>query len=101
MIGIEIVRDQKTKEKAADLRNHIVDRAFYHGLCILGAGENTLRLSPPLMIDQQQADAALAIVEKCLHEAESQGLRNPRGFPAIPWRPAVIAAATGFSFLFN
>ncbi len=72
MIGIEIVRDQKTKEKAADLRNHIVDRAFYHGLCILGAGENTLRLSPPLMIDQQQADAALAIVEKCLHEAEAK-----------------------------
>jgi len=72
MIGIEIVRDQKTKEKAADLRNHIVDRAFYHGLCILGAGENTLRLSPPLMIDEQQADAALAIVEKCLHEAEAK-----------------------------
>lgn len=72
MIGIEIVRDQKTKEKAADLRNHIVDRAFYHGLCILGAGENTLRLSPPLMIDQEQADAALAIVEKCLHEAEAK-----------------------------
>ncbi len=72
MIGIEIVRDQKTKEKAADLRNQIVDRAFYHGLCILGAGENSLRLSPPLMIDQQQADAALAIVEKCIHEAESK-----------------------------
>jgi 4-aminobutyrate aminotransferase len=72
MIGIEIVRDQKTKEKAADLRNHIVDRAFYHGLCILGAGENTLRLSPPLMIDQEQADAALGIVEKCLHEAEAK-----------------------------
>lgn len=72
MIGIEIVRDQKTKEKAADLRNHIVDRAFYHGLCILGAGENTVRLSPPLMIDQEQADAALAIVEKCLHEAEAK-----------------------------
>jgi 4-aminobutyrate aminotransferase len=72
MIGIEIVRDQKTKEKAADLRNHIVDRAFYQGLCILGAGENTLRLSPPLMIDQEQADAALAIVEKCLHEAEAK-----------------------------
>jgi 4-aminobutyrate aminotransferase len=72
MIGIEIVRDQKTKEKAADLRNHIVDRAFYQGLCILGAGENTLRLSPPLMIDQEQADASLAIVEKCLHEAEAK-----------------------------
>jgi len=72
MIGIEIVRDQKTKEKAADLRNHIVDSAFYNGLCILGAGENSLRLSPPLMIDREQADAALAILEKCMQEAESK-----------------------------
>ena len=41
MIGIEIVRDQQTKEKAAELRNCIVDLAFHKGLCILGAGENT------------------------------------------------------------
>jgi 4-aminobutyrate aminotransferase len=72
MVGIEIVRDQKTKEKAPDLRNQIVDRAFYHGLCILGAGENSLRLSPPLMIDREQADAALAILEKCIQEAEAK-----------------------------
>ena len=72
MIGIEIVRDQKTKEKAPEFRNHIVDRAFYHGLCILGAGENSLRLSPPLMIDREQADAALTILEKCIQEAESK-----------------------------
>ena len=32
MIGIEIVRDQRTKEKAADLRNAIVDLAFHKGL---------------------------------------------------------------------
>ena len=66
------MRDQKTKEKAPDLRNQIVDRAFYHGLCILGAGENSLRLSPPLMIDREQADAALAILEKCIQEAETK-----------------------------
>ena len=72
MIGIEIVRDQKTKERAADLRNFIVDRAFYNGLCILGAGENSLRLSPPLMIDRQQADCALGILGKCLQEAEKK-----------------------------
>jgi 4-aminobutyrate aminotransferase len=72
MIGIEIVHDQKTKEKAADLRNHIVDLAFRRGLCILGAGENTLRLSPPLLIDREQADAALAILEQCIHDVESK-----------------------------
>ena len=72
MIGIEIVRDQKTKERGADLRNQIVDLAFRRGLCILGAGENTLRLSPPLLIDREQADAALAILEKCIQEVEDK-----------------------------
>src|ERR1700716_275235 len=72
MVGIEIVRDQKTKEKATDLRNFIVDRAFYQGLCILGAGENSLRLSPPLMIDREQADVALSILQKCIQEAEAK-----------------------------
>ncbi len=47
MIGIELVRDQKTKERAPEERDRIVDMAFERGLLILGAGENTLRLSPP------------------------------------------------------
>jgi len=72
MIGIEIVRDQRTKERAADLRNAIVDMAFHKGLLILGAGENTLRLSPPLVIDEEQADFALRTLEECLREAEKK-----------------------------
>ena len=69
MIGVEIVRDRRTKEKAADLRNFIVDLAFQKGLCILGAGENTIRLSPPLLIDEAQADFAVRTLEECLVEA--------------------------------
>jgi len=72
MIGIEIVRDQRTKERAADLRNAIVDMAFHKGLLILGAGENTLRLSPPLVIDEEQADFAVRTLEECIREAEKQ-----------------------------
>jgi 4-aminobutyrate aminotransferase len=72
MVGIEIVRDQRTKERAGDLRNVIVDSAFYKGLCILGAGENTIRLSPPLLIDEEQADFALNTLEECFREAEKK-----------------------------
>jgi 4-aminobutyrate aminotransferase len=50
MIGIEIVRDQKTKERAGEFRNDIVNRAFEKGLLLLGAGENSIRVAPPLMI---------------------------------------------------
>jgi len=72
MIGIEIVRDQRTKERAADLRNAIVDMAFHKGLLILGAGENTIRLSPPLVIDEEQADFAVRTLEECIREAEKK-----------------------------
>lgn len=72
MIGVEIVRDRRTKEKANDLRNDIVELAFHTGLCILGAGENTLRLSPPLLIDEEQADFAIRTLEECITEVEKK-----------------------------
>jgi 4-aminobutyrate aminotransferase len=70
MIGVEIVRDQKSKEKAPDLRTKIVDAAFSKGLLILSAGECTFRLSPPLMIDVEQADFAVKTLEECIKEVE-------------------------------
>ena len=70
MIGVEIVRDQKTKEKAADLRDAVITKAFQKGLLTLSAGENSIRISPPLLIDQEQADFAIRTLEDCLREAE-------------------------------
>ena len=72
MIGVEIVRDQKTKERAKGLRDAIVDSAFHKGLLILGAGENVVRLSPPLLIDEEQADFALKTLEECIGETEKK-----------------------------
>jgi 4-aminobutyrate aminotransferase len=59
MIGIELVKDQKTKEKAPELRNRIIDAAYHKGLLILGSGENTVRFCPPLVIDEEQAEFAV------------------------------------------
>jgi 4-aminobutyrate aminotransferase len=70
MIGIEFVRDQKTKEKATDLRNKLVQMAFHKGLLVLGSGDTTLRLCPPLVIDEAQADFALDTLEACITELE-------------------------------
>jgi 4-aminobutyrate aminotransferase len=70
MIGIEIVRDQKTKEKASDLRNRLVQMAFHKGLLVLGSGDTTLRIAPPLLIDEEQADFALSTVDAGISEVE-------------------------------
>jgi len=70
MIGVEIVRDQKTKEKAPELRNQIVQLAFHKGLLLLGSGDTTLRICPPLLIDEEQADFAVRTLDACISEAE-------------------------------
>ena len=70
MIGVEIVRDQKTKERAGDLRDAIVDMAFEKGVLLLGAGENTIRIAPPLLIDEEQAAFAAQTLGACISEAQ-------------------------------
>jgi 4-aminobutyrate aminotransferase len=64
MIGIELVRDRETKERAQDLRDAVVERAFKRGLLVLGAGENAIRLCPPLLVTREQADFAMDVLEE-------------------------------------
>ena len=72
MIALELVRDQKTKERASEERNAVVDAAFQRGLLVLGCGPNSLRLMPPLVIDQEQADCALELLEDALSSVEAK-----------------------------
>lgn len=66
MIGLELVRDQASREKAPELRDRVLQTAFERGLLVLGAGENTVRLCPPLTITRDQADFAVETLEACL-----------------------------------
>ena len=66
MIGIEIVRDQTTKERAPELRDRVEMLAFERGLLVLGCGPNSLRLCPPLVITREQADFAMDVLEDCV-----------------------------------
>ncbi|MBZ5726255.1 MAG: acetyl ornithine aminotransferase family protein [Acidobacteriia bacterium] len=73
MIGIELVRDQGTKEKAPELRDRVVNLAFERGLLVLGAGDNTIRLCPPLVITRDQCDFAIDTLEQCLQTVMAHG----------------------------
>jgi len=69
MIGVELVRDQQTRERAKDIRDRVLQMAFERGVLVLGAGENSLRLSPPLTITRDQAGFAVDVLEECLKTA--------------------------------
>jgi 4-aminobutyrate aminotransferase len=76
MIGIEIVKDQKTREVAGPLRDRIVDLCFERGLLILGCGETSIRLAPPLILNENEAMIALDILEESVgiatHELQNE-----------------------------
>jgi hypothetical protein len=63
MIGIELVKDKATREPAVELRNRVETLAFERGLMMLGCGETSLRLCPPLIVSKEEATVALDILE--------------------------------------
>ena len=68
MIGVEFVKDRQTREPAPEIPHELVERAFKRGLLLLGAGKSSLRLAPPLVIDDYDVDTALGIIDACLRE---------------------------------
>ena len=72
MIGIELVKDKNTREPASALRNRVETLAFEKGLMILGCGETSIRLCPPLVVTEEEATVALDILEDCLTRVEKE-----------------------------
>jgi 4-aminobutyrate aminotransferase len=68
MIGVDIVKDKTTKEYGAAERDHIVEKAFEHGVLFLGCGPSSIRLCPPLVVKKEEADVALDVLEECIQQ---------------------------------
>jgi 4-aminobutyrate aminotransferase len=51
MIGVQV--------KTPALRDRIIMECFRRGVLVLGAGASTIRLSPPLIVDEEQAEFAV------------------------------------------
>jgi 4-aminobutyrate aminotransferase len=70
MIGVEIVKDEKTKEYAAAERDSIVQHAFERGILLLGCGPSTIRIAPPLIVTKDEADVAMEVLEEAIASVE-------------------------------
>jgi len=70
MIGVELVSDRETKERAVVLRDDVTRLAFEHGLLLLGCGKNSIRLTPPLVVTKEEMDEGLEILDAVLELAE-------------------------------
>ena len=70
MVGVEIVKDKKTKEYGAEERDRIVELAFERGILFLGCGPSTVRISPALVVTKDEADAAIDVLDECISIVE-------------------------------
>jgi 4-aminobutyrate aminotransferase len=70
MIGVEFVTDRETLAPAPDLRDRVEVECYRRGLIVLGAGHNTIRWSPPLVLAREHVDVALEIFDEAISAAK-------------------------------
>jgi 4-aminobutyrate aminotransferase len=77
MVGVELVKDRETKERAGDWRDQVIQNAFKKGLLLLGCGPNTIRFCPALTVGEEEINVCLDIFEQSLREI----FLNPGDYP--------------------
>lgn len=74
MVGMEIVKDKKSKKPAYEETKAIVNRALERGIIMQppgGAYKNVLKISPPLVITDEQLDYAADVIEESVQRAST------------------------------
>jgi len=73
MQGIEIVKDDETKEPFPELRDQIINESLKRGLLIFPCGNreiNTvIRFEPPLVVNRSEIDEAMEILDEAIEAA--------------------------------
>lgn len=71
LLAIELVKDRKAKEAFLEAGRLVYQKAFRKGLAWVPAG-HILRLSPPVVMEEEVAAKALGIIEEALGETERE-----------------------------
>ena len=69
LLGIELVKDQGTKEPFAEAGKMVYQEAFRRGLAWVPAG-HILRLSPPIIMNKEIAAKGIGIIEEAISITE-------------------------------
>ncbi len=70
LLGLEMVKDKRTKERAPKERNMLVEEALRRGLIVFRGGRSVIRIAPPLIIQPEELELGLNIFEESLREVE-------------------------------
>jgi 4-aminobutyrate aminotransferase-like enzyme len=71
LLGIELVKDKATKEPFEQAGRMVYQKAFSKGLAWVPAG-HILRMSPPLVMEDEVALKGLSIIEESIYETQKE-----------------------------
>lgn len=71
LLGVELVRDRNTRERAIDEAEQVMYAALERGLNFKISMGNVLTLAPPLTIETAELDTALDILESCIADVSA------------------------------
>ena len=69
MQAVDFVKDRKTREPFTKFRDTLEYKAFQNGIIVLGTGESSIRLIPPLIITDSQIDEGMDAFEKGIKQS--------------------------------
>lgn len=72
MIGVEIVKDKKSKEYGGAEARKITEIAWKSGVLLITSGKSTLRIVPPLTITRNLVDEALVVIERAVRQVNQE-----------------------------
>ena len=72
LLGVELVRDRATRERAVEETEAVMYEALSRGLNFKTAMGNVINLSPPLVITREEMDAALDILDASIGAVERE-----------------------------
>ena len=78
MIGLELVRNRRTKEPASRDAALVSHRAGEKGLAVVVSGiySNVIEITPPLVIRREEAERGMEILEEALSDVEAGSVRG-------------------------
>jgi len=66
MIGVELVKDKRTKQPNPEDQKRAILKSMKKGLLLLYGGKSTIRIAPPLVITKEEFEHGLEILEEVI-----------------------------------
>jgi 4-aminobutyrate aminotransferase len=72
LLAVEFVKDKKSKKPAPEERDSVVREGIRRGVIVFRGGNSTIRIAPPLIIEEDELQLGLDLLEEAVKQVEAR-----------------------------